>query len=378
MPKILKSLIFFVLILAVMAAACGAVWLAGIVVFGDPQMIEQLGEPAPHLDALQRSALSLYLRIRSGSIDEPAGDPNAVIEMEVAEGEPASVVVNQLVDAGVVHDSLLLRSYMRYRGLDLGVEAGMYNLDGGMTIRAIAEALQSAQPTGLTLTVYEGWRLEQIAGALDQGPYPIQAQAFLDAAHTPPPGYPFLENLPEGASLEGFLFPDTYLLDPGSDAEELVTMMLDNFNQRVDVEMRDTFSAQELSLFEAVTLASIVERKAVLPEEQPLIASVFLNRLRLGMPLEADPTVQYALGGQEESWWKPGLTSQDLGVDSPYNTYRFTGLPPGPIANPGLSALQAIGQPEETTYYYFRAACDGSGTHLFAETFEEHEQNACP
>jgi UPF0755 protein len=282
------------------------------------------------------------------------------------------------VAAGVVDDALLLRSYMRYRGLDLGVEAGRYKLDGGMTIRAIAEALQSAQPTGLTLTVYEGWRLEQIAGALQQGTYPIRAQAFLDAAQTAPSGYPFLEDLPEGASLEGFLFPDTYLLDPESVAEDLLAMMLDNFNRRVGVELRNAISQQGLSLFEAVTLASIVEREAVLPEEQPLIASVFLNRLRLGMPLEADPTVQYALGEQEGTWWEPSLTSQDLGVNSPYNTYRFTGLPPGPIANPGLSALQAVGSPEETTYYYFRAACDGSGAHLFAETFEQHEQNACP
>lgn len=378
MPKIVSRLGCALVVLTVMAAACGLVWVAGMVVFGDPQLIEEIGEPAPQLDPLQRSALSLYLRLRSDALDEPAGEPTATIEMEVSGGEPARSVVDRLVAAGVVEDAFLLRTYMRYRGLDLGVEAGHYQLNGGMTVREIAEALQTARPSGLTLTVLEGWRMEQIADALAQGEYPVSSQAFLQAAAHPTPQFLFLAELPQEASLEGFLFPDTYLLDPELRAEGLVEMMLDNFNQRVDMEMRDGFGRQGLSLYEAVTLASIVEREAVLPQEQPVIASVFLNRLSQGMPLEADPTVQYAVATRADSWWKSPLGAGDLAVDSLYNTYRFTGLPPGPIANPGLSALNAVAQPESTSYYYFRAACDGSGAHLFAETYEEHQQNACP
>jgi len=127
-------------------------------------------------------------------------------------------------------------------------------------------------------------------------------------------------------------------------------------------------------------LASIVEREAVLDEEMPLIASVFLNRLAAGMKLEADPTVQYALGytAEQAAWWKNPLSAADLGVDSPYNTYRFPGLPPGAICNPGLGALQAVAFPAQTAYYYFRADCENLGAHNFAKTYEEHLGNACP
>jgi len=124
-------------------------------------------------------------------------------------------------------------------------------------------------------------------------------------------------------------------------------------------------------------LASIIEREAVQASERPLIASVFLNRLALGIPLQADPTVQYPLG-RPDAWWKAPLSIEDLQVDSPYNTYLHQGLPPGPIASPGLASLESVAAPVETSYLFFRAACDGSGRHLFATTFEEHLANACP
>ena len=193
-----------------------------------------------------------------------------------------------------------------------------------------------------------------------------------------PEAYPFLQSIPDPPSLEGYLFPDTYNIDPEAAASEIVDQMLENFEVRVSTEIRDAFERQGLTLHQAVTLASIIEREAVVPEEQPVIASVFLNRLALGMNLDADPTVQYALGLTEGGWWKAELTVEDLEIDSPYNTYRYEGLPPGPIANPGLSALQAVAAPEDTPYLYFRALCDGSGRHAFATTFEEHLQNACP
>jgi UPF0755 protein len=136
---------------------------------------------------------------------------------------------------------------------------------------------------------------------------------------------------------------------------------------------------QGLTLYQAVTLASIVEREAVVDDERPLIAGVYLNRHRIGMKLDADPTVQYALGYQsdQQNWWKRGLTLEDLAVDSPYNTYVYTGLPPGPIASPGLDSLAAVVYPEASDYLYFRATCDGSGRHVFARTLEEQVANAC-
>jgi UPF0755 protein len=139
------------------------------------------------------------------------------------------------------------------------------------------------------------------------------------------------------------------------------------------------FAQQNLDLYDGVVLASIVEREAVQDEEMPLIASVFLNRLSANMKLDSDPTVQYSLGynARQKTWWTNPLSTSDLAVDSPFNTYLYLGLPPGPIANPGLAALRAVAFPAQSPYYYFRADCDGSGRHLFATTFDEHIANGC-
>jgi UPF0755 protein len=186
--------------------------------------------------------------------------------------------------------------------------------------------------------------------------------------------------VPAGVSLEGFLFPDTYQLRPDATASDLVGRMLITFDERVTPEMRQQAAAQGFTLYEVLTLASIVEREAAVIEERPQIASVYLNRLSIDMMLQADPTVQYAQGYDPTTgeWWNRGLTQADYtSVDSPYNTYLYAGLPPGPIANPSLSSIQAVLNPADTPYIFFRAACDGSGRHNFAITFEEHLANAC-
>jgi UPF0755 protein len=220
--------------------------------------------------------------------------------------------------------------------------------------------------------------VEQIAGALPEVYLTFQSEEFLDVLITRVPEYIFTAELPDPPSLEGYLFPDTYNLSTDMTAIDLVKVMLDNFENQVDAELQERFNENGFSLHQAVTLASIIEREAVIAEEGPVIASVFINRLALGMKLEADPTVQYAIGSEGGGWWKPSLTLDDLNVQSPYNTYLYEGLPPGPIANPGLSALRAVAYPAETTYLYFRAMCDGSGRHAFAVTYEEHLENACP
>jgi UPF0755 protein len=188
------------------------------------------------------------------------------------------------------------------------------------------------------------------------------------------------ESLGIDGSVEGFLMPGTYRFLREARAEDLVKTFTARFDEQVGTDLRIQFEVNGLDLREAVILASIVQREAVREEEQPMIASVFYNRLRVGMSLESDPTVQYAIGynPDNETWWTNPLTRADLGVDSPYNTYRNAGLPPGPISNPGLSALKAVAYPAQTPYYYFRAACDKSGRHSFAKTYEEHLQNACP
>jgi len=189
--------------------------------------------------------------------------------------------------------------------------------------------------------------------------------------------YDFLRDRPADAprTLEGFLFPDTYQFPVNITTTSVIDVMLQNFDRRVTIEMRQQALDNGLDLFQALTLASIVEREAVVPEERPIIASVYLNRLRLGMYLEADPTVQYAKGYDSESgrWW-PSLSLEELReVESPFNTFTHPGLPPGPICSPGLASIEAVLNPAQTDYLFFHATGDGS--HAFAETFEEHLEN---
>jgi UPF0755 protein len=221
--------------------------------------------------------------------------------------------------------------------------------------------------------------LEQIAATLPTSGLIIEPGDFMEASHARPVGYSFAGEIPTPPTLEGFLLPGTYTLDREITVVDLVVTMLDNFEAQVSEDLRAGYEQQGLSLYQAVTLASILEREAVVDDEMPIMASVFLNRLEQDMKLDADPTIQYALGQQMDgSWWKSPLSLDDLNFDSPYNTYLYRGLPPSPICNPGLAALQAVADPAETNYLYFRAMCDDSGQHAFAETFEEHQQNSCP
>jgi UPF0755 protein len=245
----------------------------------------------------------------------------------------------------------------------------------------LALTLTKAIARDVELRFIEGWRLEEMANSLAvYEPAQIEAAEFLAIAKRERPfdlsPYPFLAGLPEGQSLEGFLFPDTYRVPLDADAAYLIDAMLTNFDEKVTPAMRQGFGAQGLSLSEAVTLASIVQREAVLAEERPLIAGVFLNRLAQGMSLGADPTVQYAAGydAAGESWWKVPLYVSDLEFDSPYNTYIYVGLPPGPIAAPSLSALQAVANPTATDFIFFVADCESDivGDHKFSVTFDEH------
>ena len=379
MPKLIKSCLLIFFLAAFGVVICGGVWVLGATVVGLPTVPASIGEPDPSLTQLQETALGLYLLLNQRALDTPAGLPGAAIDLTVVEGDTASAVIQHLSQAGILEQPNVLRFYLRYRGLDRGIDAGHYNIRGEMTIREIAEALQLSQPVQNTITIPEGWRGEQIARLLSDLNLEFGEIEFLVETMIPPQNFIRAYEMPPSSTLEGFLFPDTYLINPDSNAQDFVFTMLVNFENRLDPEIHQGFANQGLTIFEGVILASIVEREAVLPEERTRIAAVFHNRLNLGMPLEADPTVQYALGVQADgNWWKPALTYDDLELDSPFNTYRYAGLPIGPIANPGLDSLRAVAFPDQTNELYFRTLCDGSGGHAFALTFEEHLNNACP
>jgi UPF0755 protein len=245
-----------------------------------------------------------------------------------------------------------------------------------MTIPEIAQALQDARRPEQAVTVREGIRLEEIA-VIVATQTTIPTEEFLAVATRGwrdvglVAEFPFLAELPPDATLEGFLFPETYRIPEAPTAVDLIRRMLSTLNERLTSEMREASAARGLNTFQLVTLASIVEREAAVPAERPLIAGVYLNRLDSGWVLAADPTIQYAIGTPAE-WW-PTLYLEDLEREVPYNTYRTAGLPPGPICSPGIDSMKAVAFPAETDYYFFIADCaKNDGSHLFSKTYEEH------
>jgi UPF0755 protein len=306
----------------------------------------------------------------------PTSAPGETVIVAVREGETAQEVGDKLEDESVIGSGLLFRVLVALEGYDSKLVAGDYEFDKGTPTLEVIDRIRRGQTAPLVVTIREGVRAEEIADLMEDKKV-VSAADFLEAI-THWYEFSFLYTKPYWATLEGYLFPDTYFFNRNMTAEEVVQQILENFDQRFDSELRQEAAAAGMSVHTVLTLASIVEREAQLPEERPIIADVFLRRLRRGMPLEADPTVQYALGNDPASvakygYWKQDLTQADLEADSPYNTYRNTGLPPAPICNPGLDSILAVLNPAQTNYLYFVARADGS--HVFAETLEEHLRN---
>jgi UPF0755 protein len=343
------------------------------------QAADRFGPPTPGLSDGRRFLLSALLLWQEHDLTQPLNPGGAEVPFNVEQGESVASITGRLWEVGLIASPGAFRSYLQYSGLDTSLKAGNYTLSPSLSAIQIAQAMQSSISSEVIFTILPGWRAEEIAAALPTSGLDITPDEFLAGIHIQPQGYSFSDELPD-SSVEGFLFPDTYQLGRDTTLQELIPALLSNFEAQVTHEMRKGFEQQGLSLYQAVILASIVQREGMVAEEYPTIASVFLNRLAIGMALASDPTAQYALGYNTEqgTWWTNPLSAADLQVDSPYNTYLYPGLPPGPISNPGLPALRAVAFPAQTPYYYFRMACDGSGRHAFAETYAQHLENACP
>lgn len=338
------------------------------------------GPPAPGLGVFQRWRIGLELGLRADELQAPADPAATPVRFDISLNEPTGQIVSRLSSADLVRDGSLFTNYLIYTGQDTQLQAGQYQLSAAMTAEQLAQALLDPTPESVTLVILPGWRLEEIAASLPSAGVKFTPEDFLLAAWTPPAGIDLPTQLPAGAGLEGYLLPGSYEIGRELSAAAALNLILtQGFHQQVDSELRQGFAAQGLSDHQAVILASIVERESVLMDEQPLIASVFLNRFHAGIKLEADPTVQYAVGydASSASWWKTPLTRADLGVVSAHNTYLNGGLPPTPIAAPSYDALYAIAFPQTSPYFFFQASCDGSGHHLFAVTYEEHIANNC-
>lgn len=335
------------------------------------------GPPARSLSLSDRIEYSTRL-LSHGDILITPYIPNGIeMPFDVEQGESVLSITDRLEEASIISNGQAMYDYLVYTGLDLTIQAGTYKISPALSIIDITKELQDSTPADVTLTILSGWRMEEIAASLPTSGLTISPEEFIQAAQSAPQVLSFV---PASASMEGFFLPDSYVVLRVITTQELLDTIARNFALHITDDLRAGFSAQGLDIYQAVTLASLVEREAVHEEEQKLIASVFINRLNIGMNLGADPTIQYALGYDpiNLTWWKNPLSLTNLQFDSPYNTYIYPGLPPGPIASPSLEALQAVAFPQASPYYYFQANCDRSGYHNFAVTFEEHIDNSCP
>ena len=321
------------------------------------------------------------LRGGVSQLDTPVSpEDSRKVVFTVPPGRSAVQIGDDLAAQNLIRSPLTFRTLVEARGVGSKIESGDYELSPSMTTGEIVTVLsKGASRSGITVTIPEGWRAEQAAQKLEELGIARSDDVLGLVRGGAATGLPRAEPPPPGASLEGYLFPETYEVAKGASARTMVEMMARQFDKAVSVSMRQRIQARGLTLHQGITLASIVEREAALPAEQPIIASVYLNRLKHDMPLQADPTTQYAVANADLQaalgfgYWKNELSRDDLRSLSPYNTYVQHGLPPGPICSPGLAAIDAVANPAETEYLYFVAKGDGS--HVFAKTDAEHAAN---
>ncbi|OGR82842.1 MAG: hypothetical protein A2901_03945 [Elusimicrobia bacterium RIFCSPLOWO2_01_FULL_54_10] len=265
--------------------------------------------------------------------------------VRVEKGESARAVARKLEEQGVIPSSFWFLALSRLSGASRSIHYGPYLFNKGRTWQTVRK-LSRGETFRLKISIPEGWAAFQIGQRLQQEGIIPDAEAFAKLA--------------DNRKLEGRLFPSTYFFEPGSDTETVLNAFVEHFRRMVPAEMGVSTKT--------LTLASIIEREAVADDERTIISSVYHNRLRAKRPLEADPTVQYAIG--KGRFWKERIFYKDLNVKSPYNTYRNRGLPPGPICNPGLKSIEAALNPAQTPYFYFVA--DGTGRHQFFKDHKSH------
>ena len=293
-----------------------------------------------------------------------SGEP---VLVEIERGSGASAIARQLEAAGLIRSAPAFEILLSLSGEAGSLRAGRYELAPEMDAAQIARKLAAGEVAVRRVTIPEGLRIEEIAERIAEAGL-TSADEFLEAAT---PHQVMEQSRPDGLkldgdNLEGYLFPETYDFEQGSEPSEMAARMVRELNERFVKPNKQRIAASKLSLHEIITLASLVEREARVAQERPRIAGVLMNRLNRDMPLQCDATVQYALGAHRER-----LLYEDLKVDSPYTTYLHKGLPPGPICAPGLESLLAALSPAQTEFLYYVARPDGK--HVFSKTYEEHQ-----
>ena len=287
--------------------------------------------------------------------------------VDIPTGSGTVSMGRRLADMGVIRSASAFRLAVWMRGAGRKLQAGEYRFDRPMTTAEVVDKIARGDVYVRTITFREGLNIREMATAFESGGFGTAAD-FMAAARR---GQLVHELDPEARDLEGYLFPDTYTLQRRTTAEQLVERMVNRFTKALTSEIQKQASARGLTVRQLVTLASLVEKETGKGDERPIVAGVYANRLRIGMGLQCDPTVIYALmlAGRYDG----NIRKDDLQIDSPYNTYRYRGLPPGPIAAPGAASLAAAANPADVPYLYFVSRGDGS--HVFSATLDEHNRN---
>lgn len=316
------------------------------------------------LAAVVAIAGALWVR---GRVTAPyKGYDAAEVYVEIPPGEPTLAIGRRLVEAGVIRDEWTFRLSWRWYGRGRTLKAGEYRFAEPMTPAAVLDRIARGEVVLVPITFPEGLTIEEMAALFARHEFGTAAD-FIAAAGDPSP---IRELDADADTLEGYLFPDTYHLPRRTTAAQLVDRMVARFQSVFRPEWAEAAAARGLTVRQLMTLASLVEKETALADERTIVAAVYHNRLRLGMPMQADPTVIYAL--KRLGRWDGNIRRADLQVDSPYNTYRYSGLPPGPIAAPGRASIEAAANPADSPYLYFVSRNDGS--HVFSATLDEHNR----
>jgi len=337
------------------------------------------GPASPALGNFQLYSYAFRLEFQKEKLLSPVKTDLHELKVTIKEGDSIQVIADTIDQSGLLADRDLFIDYLVYSGLDTRIQAGNHTLTSQMNAVEIAQELIDPNPDEVIFGLLAGWRVEEIATLIPASGLNFNSEDFLERVQNPS-GLVDNDFWGSPSTLEGLLAPGEFTVGRDTNLDDFLLQLKNRQMLNFTPGLIDRLAEQGLTPYEGLILASIVEREAVVDEEKPMIASVFLNRLAIGMRLDSDPTVQYAAGYNaiQATWWSNPISWEQLQIDSPYNTYIYSGLPPAPICTPSLKAIEAVAFPEDSPYYYFRAACDGSGKHLFAETYEEHLLNECP
>ncbi|MCD6550371.1 endolytic transglycosylase MltG [bacterium] len=314
----------------------------------------------------------IYLPLDSNSQEEKV--------FLIKKGEGVEEIAANLSEDGIIKNRIFFIFYVLLTNHSKDLKAGVYLLKPSMSVEEITDRIVSGKTIEEKITIIEGWNIENIADYFEKEGLFKKEEFFEIAGYPrvdyskkkdlpPPPDfseeYDFLADKPKNISLEGYLFPDTYFIKRNSTPKEIIEMMLSNFNKKLTPDLREEIIRQKKTIFEIVTMASLIEKEVKTPEDKKIVSGILWKRLKRDMPLQVDATISYITGKKTTA-----ISREELKIDSPYNTYKYTGLPAGPICNPGIESILAAIYPQESEYFYYLSTPDGKT--IFSRTLEEH------